>query len=382
MAADQILITGADGYMGSRVARRYLEATDARLLLWMRARSADEGLKKQNALERSLESRFGDAGLRDARHCEAKRRVQFAWGDLEDEEPFAGLDPRPISAIVHSAAVIRFNVEEGPAHRINVAGTEKLLRFATRCPALEAFGLLSSVYASGLRSGSIAEAPCDGKAGFANHYERSKWESEMRMLEGYASLPWKVCRLATAIADDEQGRIVQYNAFHNTLKLFYYGLMSLVPGHAETPLYFITGDFAAEAVFRLMRTGAVRTHFHISHAKRDSITLGRLVDTAFSEFNRDPAFRSRRILPPLFSDAASFDLLNEGIRSFGGGIVQQSVSSVAPFARQLFVDKDILNRNLMAALGADYHAPDADALIRNACRYLAATRWGREAGPA
>jgi nucleoside-diphosphate-sugar epimerase len=367
MGADQILITGADGYMGSRMAQRYLDDTDARLVLWMRARDAEEGRRKRLAME----TRLGDAGP----------RVQYAWGDLENPQPFAGLDPGPVYAIVHSAAIIRFNVEEDLAKRVNVAGTEKLLRFAARCPRLESIGLLSSVYASGLQSGVIGETAFDGRAGFANHYERSKWESET-LLSGYASLPWKVCRLATAIADDEDGRITQYNAFHNTLKLFHYGLMSLVPGRAETPLYFITGNSAAQAVFRIMQKGSVRTHFHISHARADSITLGRLVDAAFDEFNRDPAFRSRRILPPLFSDAASFDLLSEGVRSFAGGIVQQSVSSMAPFTRQLFVDKDILNRNLEETLAGTYRAPDAESLIRNACRYLIATRWGREAGPA
>jgi nucleoside-diphosphate-sugar epimerase len=365
MTAGKILITGADGYVGSRVARRYLDATDADLILWMRARDGEAGARKRNALE----ARLGNPGS----------RVSYAWGDLENAEPFAGVDPVGIAAIVHSAAVIRFNVEADLADRVNVAGTEKLLRFASACAGLEAFGLLSSVYASGLQAGPIGERAFDGKAGFANHYERSKWESESLLTERFASLPWKICRLATAIADDREGRVVQYNAFHNTLKLFYYGLMSLVPGHAETPLYLITGEFAADAVFRIMRQGPVRTHFHVSHERRESITLGGLVNAAFSEFDRDPVFRARRILPPLYSDAASFDLLTEGVRGFAGGIVQQSVSSVAPFARQLFVDKDIANLNTAAVPGGDYHVPEAEALIRKVCRNLIATRWGRQA---
>src|SRR5438445_4516778 len=119
-----------------------------------------------------------------------------------------------------------FNAEADLVGRVNADGTEKLLRFAARSPGLESLGLISSIYASGLQSGPIAEIPFDGKAGFANHYESSKWESEARLLRGYASLPWKICRLATAIADDASGRVSQYNAFHNTLKLFHYGLMS------------------------------------------------------------------------------------------------------------------------------------------------------------
>ena len=42
------------------------------------------------------------------------------------------------------------------------------------------------------------------------------------------------------IADDASGAVTQQNAFHNTLKLFYYGLLALMPGACDTPLYFIT----------------------------------------------------------------------------------------------------------------------------------------------
>lgn len=363
MSADQVLITGADGYMGSRIAKRYLDGTDLRLILWMRAGDLNIRQRKQSAMD----ARLGFPG----------KRVSYAWGDLENSDPFGEIDSAAISTIIHSAAIIRFNVEEDLANHVNVDGTDKLLRFATRCPNLESFGLLSSVYASGLQSGPIVEERFPGIAGFANHYERSKWASESLLLDGYADLPWKICRLATAIADDEEGRVVQYNAFHNTLKLFYYGLMSLVPGHARTPLYFITGNFASEALFQVMKKGKTHTFYHIAHPRSASITLGGLVDTAFTEFNRDPVFRSRRILPPLYTDAASFDLLTEGVQSFGGGIVQQSVSSVAPFARQLFIDKDIDTVNLRHAWSHACSTPDAETLIRKTCHYLAANRWGR-----
>jgi hypothetical protein len=50
-------------------------------------------------------------------------------------------------------------------------------------------------------------------------------------------LPLSVARLATVIADEERGAVTQFNAFHNTLKLFYYGPLSLMPGNPATRLY-------------------------------------------------------------------------------------------------------------------------------------------------
>src|SRR4030095_6320923 len=150
--------------------------------------------------------------------------------------------------------------------------------------------------------------------------------------------------------------VSQYNAFHNTLKLFYYGLLSLIPGRAETPIYFVTGEFATDSVFELMQNSLNRVIYNVAHSEAESLTLGDLIELAFETFDQEVDFRSRRILHPLFSDAESFDLLVEGISAFGGGIVNQAVSSVAPFGKQLFIRKQIQNHNVVATL-RDYRAP-------------------------
>ena len=362
MSARQVLITGADGYLGIRLARKYLEGTGRRVALWVRAVDENEFQAKKELLARQIDDH--------------QDRASYHWGDLVDDEPFDSLDPADINTVIHSAAVTRFNVDEVTAREVNINGTEKVLRFARGCPGLEAIGLLSTVYASGLKAGAVEEAPLDGSSGFANHYERSKWLSENTLLTEYDSLPWRILRVATVIADSDSGRVSQYNAFHNTLKLFYYGLLSLIPGKAETPVYFVTGEFAAGSVFELMHNSQYRAIYNVAHSEAESLTLGELIELAFETFEQDDGFRSRRILRPLFSDAESFDLLVEGISAFGGGIVNQAVSSVAPFGKQLFIRKQILNHNVVAAL-KDYRAPDPRRLIRNTCEYLVRTRWGK-----
>jgi thioester reductase-like protein len=362
MRRKKVLITGADGYLGMRLARGYLESTSDRVALWVRA--GDES--QFRAKRESLACRINDH----------EERASYHWGDLVDDDPFGSLDPADITTVIHSAAVTRFNVDEATAREVNVNGTEKVLRFAGECPGLEAIGLLSTVYASGLTTGAVEEAPLDGNSGFANHYEKSKWSSENCLLTKYDFLPWRILRVATVIADSDSGRVTQYNAFHNTLKLFYYGLLSLIPGRPETPVYFVTGEFAAGAVFELMQNSQPKAIFNLAHSEADSLTLGELIDLAFETFALDGDFSSRRILHPLFSDAESFDLLVEGISAFGGGIVNQAVSSVAPFGKQLFIRKQIQNHNVVTAL-KDYRAPDARSLIRNTCEYLIRTKWGK-----
>lgn len=363
----QVLITGVGGGLVRSIARRYLEMGDESLLLWLHARDAAEFRSK----ERELRAHLAPHGT---------NRFSCTWGDLRDPEPFAGIDTSAIVRIVHGAAVTRFNVERRIAERVNVAGTCKLLKFARSCPNLERVALLSSVYASGLRTGEVREQPLS-RSRFANHYEWSKWSCEQLLLEHYRELPWQIFRIATAVADGPSGRVSHQNALHNTLKLFYYGLLSLVPGQGGTPLYFVTLDFAAEAIHALVGSGEKRTIYHVSHAERHSTTLEELISLAFERFERERDFRARRVLRPLFCDAETFDLLADGIDDFGGAFVNQGLKSVQPFARQLFAPKSVQNAKLVAAY-EHYAAPNSRALIANTCDYLVRTRWGKRASHA
>lgn len=362
MVAGQVLITGADGYLGKRLARRYLEATSERVLLWVRARGEQESRAKEERFREILDHFPG--------------RAHLCFGDLSDPDPFAAVDGTRVGSILHAAAVTRFNVDRETADRVNVQGTQKLLDFARRCPALTRLGFLSTLYISGLATGRIAEEPVDERPEFANHYERSKWEAEAAIIRSDTGIPWRIFRVATVIADDESGAVTQQNAFHNTLKLLYYGLISLIPGRADTPVYLVTGQFVTDAVLALMQSPGDGRVFHVAHTREESLTLGEIIDIAFEAFGQDEDFVSRRILKPMFADEESFGLLVEAVHSFGGGVVNQAVSSVAPFARQLFVQKDVENRRLAGAFAGP--APDARELVRRVCTHLVRTRWGRE----
>jgi thioester reductase-like protein len=354
-----ILLTGASGYVGLALARELLERTDEELTLWLHAANADEARAKQEALM--------------PRFSQWASRVDYRWGELGADGAFDQVDAARVTKIVHAAAVTRFNVDAETAKRVNLDGSARLFAFAERCPSLTHLTYVSTVYTAGLREGAIAES-LDKEHGFANEYERSKWHAEQ--LLATKSLPWRIARVATVICDDESGRVTQQNAVHNTLRLLYYGLLSLVPGKTDTPLYFVTGKFVADALASLVQKSEERGVYHLVHRRDESLALGELVDLAFAAFNEDAAFRARRILPPLWVDAESFEVLASSIDSFGGEVTRQALGSVAPFARQLFSPKNFANDRLAAALPR-YHAPEPRELARRVCSELVRTRWGR-----
>jgi thioester reductase-like protein len=362
MSANRILITGAGGYLGERTARRLLDTTDHEVVLWLHAADEAEARTKIEPLARGFES-YG-------------KRVSFAHGELGADEPFAMVDPRTLRGLIHGAAVTKFSVDAETADRVNVDGSEKAFRFAERCDGLDQLTYVSTVYASGLREGAVTEQPFDAVAGFANHYERSKNAAEHILITRFDHLPWRIARVATVIADDETGKVTQYNAVHNTLKLFYYGLISLVPGLADTPLYFVTGDFVVKALADVWACSERHAIYHLAHTRAESLNLDQLVDKAFEVFQENDAFRARRVLKPMYVDASSFDMLVDGIDGFGGDVLKDALRSVSPFARQLFVNKDLENGRLRAAITA-YAAPYMDKLVRATCEHLVRTKWGK-----
>ena len=358
----QVLITGSDGYLGTRIASEYLEHSEKNLLLWVRADNEQEFESKKSKLRNAFGS-FDE-------------RVVYAHGNLKAEKPFGNVSPANITTIIHCAAVTKFNIDEETAKAVNVDGTRKVLDFASSCQSLENFNLLSTIYASGLKQGLMEEKPFDGDMSFGNHYEKSKWESENLLIQRYNKLPWRIFRVATVISDSADGRVTQQNAFHNTLKLFYYGLLSIIPGKPETPLYFVTGEFSSKAIFDAIANSPLYAIYHVSPGKNDSVSVKELIDIAFQVFLKSEDFKKRRILKPVYSDLESFEILSKGIVSLNAGIVSQSVSSIAPFSSQLFLNKDVDNRQLSTVLKND-KSLDMKQVVEKTCEYLVKTKWNR-----
>jgi len=361
---ETILITGADGYIGSMICDRLLAQTDAHLLLWVRSRDAEEFASKETAIR--------------AARADVLDRISLHTGNLIDAKPFASVDPATVDRIIHGAAVTAFNVAEDVANAVNRDGTRKMLEFARRCPNLKRFCYVSTAYAAGLAQGAVAEQSLPPAGPFANHYERSKCEAEAILQNEFDDLPWHIYRVATVISHDDAGSVVQYNVFHNTMRLLFYGLISTMPGQEDIHIYLVTGEFVADSIAALSMSGeADKTIYHVCHRREESLPLGKLVDACFNVFSTDEGFRKRRILRPLFTEFELFEMLANELKGLSGQVVSQAVESMRPFARQLFVDKAFQNDHLRAAL-PQYRAPDPEQLVLNTVRYLIKTKWGRD----
>lgn len=363
MRLREILITGADGYIGRSVCAGLLAAhPDVSLHCWMRAADPGEFERKRQKLAAELPAN-------------AAARAHFHHGDLRAAEPFAGVPTDGIDAIVHTAAVIRFNVESELADSVNIEGTRKLVGLARRCPKLRLVIYLSSIYATGERAGILREDDAAPPPSFANHYERSKYAAE-QMLRAESPVPPTLVRVPTLIADDAGGHVSQFNVFHNTVRLLYNGLISVLPGNPSTPVYLSTRAEAVAAALAILAAGEAGSTYHACPAEDRAVSLQQLLDDAFTVFREDPRFVQKRILPPKLADADTFDTLASAMSSVSRGVVADALGSIVPFARQLYVSKSVEHQR-MAALAPQLFRTDPREVVVATTRWLIRTQWGR-----
>jgi nucleoside-diphosphate-sugar epimerase len=357
----RVLVTGADGYLGSRVVARCVQE-DRPVTAWIHAQNPVEYKLRSHQLRHRMD---GD--------------LVCLGGDLADPRAFERVMPDQVSAIVHAAAVTRFDVDMGTAQKINVAGTERLARLAACCPKLERLVMMGSAYAAGLLQGDIEEAPLH-PPGFANHYEWSKWRAEKILEENYRDLPWTVVRAATVVADDETGACGQLNVVHDTLRLLYRGLLSVMPGNASVPVPLVTADTVTAVVMEILSGSFAGRFVNACPPVEVTPTLGSLLGIAMATFETCPDFRQRRVRTPPFCGREAFQLLVDGLNRHGGDLSTQVSGSLAPFAAQLFIHKRFVARRMAQLVHRPF--PDPESLLRRVCERMLAEGLCGTRGPA
>lgn len=356
-----VLITGADGYLGLRTAQRLLADTDDRLVLTVRAADRAELTGKEERLLAALGAGAGRAAVHPA--------------DLTEDAPLTELT-RDVGVIVHAAARTAFDQSRQDAQRINVDGSLRVARYADQCPRLERFVLLSTLVSVGRRTGEVPEAALSSAAGFANHYEWSKSEAERQVAERHPALPLSIARLSTIVADDDTGNVTQYNAFHNTLRLFFYGLITVVPGLPDTRLYLATAAATSAALVHLTHADTPTGVYHLAPAPEQAVRLGDAIDTAFEVFETDSTFMRRRLLRPQYCDLETFRHLTSAAQTLRTSPSAAALRSVLPFAEQLFCPKEFDNSRLVRSWPRS-SAFGSEQLVHSVCRSLVRGRWGR-----
>lgn len=297
----KIFLTGATGIVGCEIVRELLRPGRDHTVVALMRGTPEEIERKRRWLVRWSEASDADA-----------RRLEAVAGDTT--LPALGLAAgdrarlQSTTAIVHAAAITRFDQSADASIRNNVNSTAGVLELARSLPKIERVGIVSTAYVAGRRTGTIGEDDLDLDAGFNNEYERSKALAECRARAAMADLPIAIYRLSIVLGRRTDGHVSRLSGLYPILRLFHDGLLAMFPGGADQLLDLIPSDFAARSICHLLEDAfAPGATYHVCSGKDRSMRLGELFPHAARCIGSVDAKWQRRGQPlPLPVDAGVF----------------------------------------------------------------------------
>lgn len=326
----QILLTGATGALGPAVAAelaRTAAADDIAIMMRSRDQELHNRFARWREVVRSL--------LAPDEHGQLAR-FRPVTGDILQRD--LGLDPelrKNTDVVVHAAADTNFSAPPERQTAINVGGTQHTLDWAASCPNLKRYILVSSVFASGSRTGRIYEDVVAEPPGFVTHYQRTKWESEHLALE--SKLPVGIARVSLILGSHETGAVQRTGAVHSLIKWFARGLVPMVPGDPDAKADVIATETAARCLARAV-TGpwpqSAAPIWHIA-AGDHAPTMLELIDFVYQHFSARPAWRRKRIPHPHMVEQREFDALIAETEAAHHPALAQALRSINRFLPDL-----------------------------------------------
>jgi thioester reductase-like protein len=275
LTTNEVLITGATGFIGKYILKKWLQETDANLHLLVRTRQ--ERLAEQRV--RHLLQRFGintaDKWL-ERIHCYQADVTLSRFGLSSDE--YFELSERT-TQIIHCAAAVRFDLELDEARHINVGGVQNIINFARNCTNLQRLDYIGTAYVSGWRTGLIKEDELDMGQSHRNNYERSKFEAELYLRQCIPDIPITVYRPSIVICDSNTGKSSPYNSFYRVIWMYLRGGVNAFPGYADSKLDLVPVDYVGDVVYAIsQRQESIGSCYHLTAGPPKTTTMGEIRD--------------------------------------------------------------------------------------------------------
>jgi thioester reductase-like protein len=273
--ANELLLTGATGYIGGHLLRMWHDRTDQRINVLARSRRNLSPEERIDTAMREIDPTWPKKGIRN--------RIRILEGDISLER--MGLASRlyekltrDVSEIIHCAAAARFDLPLDEARKTNVGGVENIIDFASQCRYLNRIDYVGTAYVAGMRAGLILEDELDSGQEHRNSYEQSKYEAEILLRKWRNRLPIAVSRPSIVICDSKSGKASSHNGFYRAVKAYLLYGLNMIPGEPSSILDLVPVDYVCEALFRISKNPDTTGKTYHLTAGSKATTLGTIRD--------------------------------------------------------------------------------------------------------
>lgn len=274
---NKVLITGANGFLGTQIARLLIPDQNLEIIAMVRAENEEKAMKRLKRAWHYWPELLESLNV----------KVKVLPGDVTDKD--LGLEKTDyqdltttVTHIIHTVADLRLHAPPEELNKTNVRGTENLLKLARQAYLkghFKCFSHVSTAYVAGKRQGTILEDELVDKdmAGFWSNYEESKYLAEKAVHE--SDVPYSIFRPGMVVGDSHTGEIKTFNTVYALFKLYLNGKLRFIPTSSSLAMNMIPVDYVADAVatltFNLQAEGKT---FHLT-APPDSLpTINQLLE--------------------------------------------------------------------------------------------------------
>lgn len=274
MQKRSVLITGATGIYGSWVLSEAL-LRGYRPIVLMRNCTVPAARDRLNAVLAVTNPTGGGRYI-----------VDLVWGDIR--KPNLGMDPRiaesvrdRIVAIINCAGCTSFNPkDDATVWDTNVHGVEHLLDFlsGSNVPLYH----VSTAYVAGGREGVVNEYELDGRYGFTNTYESSKWQAERMLRAAFVNgdVSGAVFRPGILAGASTNGAITDFQNLYRFFRLVdmasiqsNLGACTIrIEGRPDTFSNLVPVDWAAKAMWEIVEhEGPACRTYHLTNPNPNTL---------------------------------------------------------------------------------------------------------------
>jgi pimeloyl-ACP methyl ester carboxylesterase len=277
----RILLTGAATLSGAEVFRELSMRRDIEQILLLL--SADESIRGRDLAR--LEAYLGGMPLRTRVIAADLRLPRFGLSPGDWNELAASFD---IGLHCAQRDIRDQNLES--ARQVNLGSVETWIQLLTSNPELRLHHL-STAFVGGTRHGLLTEFDLNCGQSFHNAWERTAFETEVRLRESAVSDRVTIYRPSHILGRSTTGEAFELGGAYALLATL--AAATLLPGDARARIDFVPSDYVAASMVAIACSGATGT-FHLACGWHSSLTVQETAALAAKSCGR---LRGARLLP-------------------------------------------------------------------------------------